>query len=167
MSPSPLLCKQQADRDTESTLGRLCYQAAAPVLTTRLPASAEAILLLLPFPSPRLPAPAPYQQLCQHAGCVAHAEGEQRSDPEKKKKKQGKKMFIFQLDWLLLWVTAQQGKAGMRASAEDGVSELSVSEGPHNHCPLLPLCVVVYVSFAMGFPYFPPKFRFLPHVGWL
>lgn len=31
-----------------------------------------------------------------------------------------KKMFIFQLDWFLPWVTAQQGDSGMRASAEDG-----------------------------------------------
>lgn len=34
-------------------------------------------------------------------------------------------MFIFQLGWFLLWVTAQQGDSGMRAAAEDGICKLS------------------------------------------
>ena len=52
-------------------------------------------------------------------------------------------MFISQLDWFLLWVTAQQGDSGMRASAEDGVCKLSVSKGPRHHYPFLLLYVVV------------------------
>lgn len=32
-------------------------------------------------------------------------------------------MFIFQLDWFLPWVTAQQGDSGLRASAEDGICQ--------------------------------------------
>lgn len=50
-------------------------------------------------------------------------------------------MFIFQLDWFLPWVTAQQGDSGMRASAEDGICKLSVSKGPHHHPHFLPLSV--------------------------
>lgn len=69
-------------------------------------------------------------------------------------------MFIFQLDWFMPWVTAQQGDSGMRASAEDGICKLSVSKGPHHNHSFLLLCVLDYSSFYVG-PFISPKFSFL------